>query len=133
MAKKLLSREAILAANDLPTEDVEVPEWGGAVRVRTLTGAQRDAFEAEIVTTNGRKVERNTYNIRAKLVAAAVGGEDGKLLFSRADVEALGAKSAAALDRVFDAASRLSGISDEDVQELAENLDGTPAGDSASA
>jgi len=133
MAKKLLSREAILAANDLPTEDVEVPEWGGAVRVRTLTGAQRDAFEAEIVTTNGRKVERNTYNIRAKLVAAAVVGEDGKLLFSRADVEALGAKSAAALDRVFDAASRLSGISDEDVQELAENLDGTPAGDSASA
>jgi hypothetical protein len=133
MAKKLLSREAILAANDLPTEDVEVPEWGGAVRVRTLTGAQRDAFEAEIVTTNGRKVERNTYNIRAKLVAASVVGEDGKLLFSRTDVEALGAKSAAALDRVFDAASRLSGISDEDVQELAENLDGIPAGDSASA
>lgn len=133
MAKKLLGREAILAANDLPTEDVNVPEWGGVVRVRTLTGAQRDAFEAEIVTTNGRKVERNTYNIRAKLVAASVVGEDGKLLFSRADVEALGAKSAAALDRVFDAASRLSGISDEDVQELAENLDGTPAGDSASA
>ena len=30
----LLSKTAILAAQDLQTEDVEVPEWGGAVRVR---------------------------------------------------------------------------------------------------
>ena len=30
----LLSKTAILAAQHLQTEDVEVPEWGGAVRVR---------------------------------------------------------------------------------------------------
>ena len=30
---KLLTGAAILAANDLPHEDVEVPEWGGTVRV----------------------------------------------------------------------------------------------------
>ena len=30
----LLSRDAILQAQDLPHEDVEVPEWGGMVRVR---------------------------------------------------------------------------------------------------
>ena len=30
----LLSKTAILTANDLQTEDIEVPEWGGAVRVR---------------------------------------------------------------------------------------------------
>jgi hypothetical protein len=33
----LLSKSAILCANDLQTEDVDVPEWGGAVRVRSFT------------------------------------------------------------------------------------------------
>jgi hypothetical protein len=32
-----LSPEAILAAQDLPEADVDVPEWGGRVRVRGLT------------------------------------------------------------------------------------------------
>ena len=30
----LLSKSAILCANDLQTEDAEVPEWGGALRLR---------------------------------------------------------------------------------------------------
>ena len=45
----LLSKTAILTANDLQTEDVEVPEWGGAVRVRSFTGRERDAFESSMV------------------------------------------------------------------------------------
>ena len=40
----LLSKEAILAAQDLPSEDVEVPEWGGTVRVRGLDGKGRDEY-----------------------------------------------------------------------------------------
>ena len=32
-----LSREVVLAAQDLKTEDVEVPEWGGTLLVRELT------------------------------------------------------------------------------------------------
>ncbi len=42
----LLTKDDILGADDLATEDVEVPEWGGCVRVRALTGTERDAFEA---------------------------------------------------------------------------------------
>ena len=55
----LLSKTAILTANDLQTEDVEVPEWGGAVRVRSFTGRERDAFEASMVRGEGkdRKVD----------------------------------------------------------------------------
>lgn len=32
----ILTKQAILTAQDLKTEDVAVPEWGGEVRVRTL-------------------------------------------------------------------------------------------------
>ena len=45
----ILTRDQILQANDLVTETVEVPEWGGSVFVKSLTGVERDQFEAAIV------------------------------------------------------------------------------------
>lgn len=117
----LLTRDAILKATDLPHEDVDVPEWGGTVRVRTLTGAERDQFEASIVELRGKKRKINTANIRAKLVALSVVDEQGNRLFSDADVALLGKKSAAALDRVFAVAQRLSGVTEDDVEELEKN------------
>ncbi|WP_303883420.1 hypothetical protein [Acetomicrobium mobile] len=118
---KLLTRDAILQAEDLPTEDIEVEEWGGAVRVRALTGAERDAFEQSIVEQRGKSTRMNLRNIRAKLVALTVVDADGKRLFSDKDAELLGKKSAAALDRVFEVAQRLSGLSSEDMEELSGN------------
>lgn len=118
---KFLTRDAILKAQDLPTEVVEIPEWNGAVIVRGLTGAERDAFEQSIVETRGKNTRMNLRNIRAKLVALTVVDEDGNRIFSDEDAEALGKKSAAALDRVFAVAQRLSGLRPEDVEELAGN------------
>lgn len=126
----LLSRDAILAANDIRTVDVAVPEWGGAVRLRTLTGAERDAFETASVRTSGKHVHTNLVNLRARLVAACAVDEHGARLFSEADVKALGTKSSAALDRLFDAARKLSRIGEDDVAEL--TADFTPAQDGGS-
>lgn len=118
---KLLTRDAILQANDLPYEDVEVPEWGGVVRVRTLTGKERDTFEESISQVKGKKTELRLANVRAKLAARAIVDENGNRLFSDDDISALGKKSAAALDRVFTVARRLSGFTDEDMEELVGN------------
>ena len=104
---QLLSRDAILKAQDLPTQDVAVPEWGGAVRVRALTGAERDAFEASITTGKGKNLSVVMENVRAKLVAMTVVDGEGKRVFSDEDARELGRKSAAALDRVFKAHLRL--------------------------
>lgn len=109
----LLGRDQILAAQDLPTVDVEVPEWGGTVRVRMMTGGERDAFEAGTITRHGRKIEQNLVNIRARLVALCVVDEKGQRLFSEADAVALGQKSAAALNRVFNAAQQLNALTEE--------------------
>src|SRR5690606_19506049 len=128
----VLNREAILAAKDLPRELVEVPEWGGAVYVRALTGAERDQFEASIVEQRGRDVRMAMRNIRAKLVALTVVDEDGQRNFTDDDVAALGGKSAAALDRLFAVAQRLSGLSKEDVEELAKNSESGQSADSIS-
>jgi hypothetical protein len=119
----LLSKDAILAAQDVKTEIVEVPEWGGSVKVRGLTGSERDAFEGEVIQRNGKDVKTNTRNIRARLVVLSVITEDGSRMFSFHDIETLGDKSAKALDRIFTVAMTLSGLRDEDVTEMAETFE----------
>jgi hypothetical protein len=129
-----LNREDILKADDLQTRDVPVPEWGGVVRVRGLSGAERDAFQASsvVMLPNG-KVGQDFGNMTAKLVARAIVDEDGNPLFNELDIGRLGQKSAVALARVNDVAAELSGIT-EKAQEAAEaNLEPAPTDDSGSS
>src|SRR5690606_29981972 len=117
----LLSRDAILQAQDLPTERVEVPEWSGEGIVRGLTAAERDQFEQSIVETRGKDARVTLRNVRAKLVTLRGVGDEGQRLFKGDDAELLGRKSAVALSRIFEVAQRLSGLRPEDVEELAGN------------
>ena len=123
----LLSKTAILAAQDLQTEDVEVPEWGGAVRVRSFTGRERDAFEASMVRGDGKDRKVDLTNMRARLVGLTVIDETGQRLFTDKEVDLLGAKSGAALDRVFAIAQKLNGLSGADVEEFSKNSNGVPS------
>jgi hypothetical protein len=128
----LLSREDILDVDDKVYEDIEVPEWGGEVRVRGMSGTQRDDYEASILQQNGSDRKVNLANARAKLVARCLVDADGRLLFSADDVRALGRKSARALERVFDKARELSGMTEKDVETLAENFGDDPSDDATS-
>lgn len=117
-----LTRDQILQAVDIQTEEVEVPEWGGKVLVRGLTGTERDALEAGMLEIKNRGNQRvNLTNMRAKLVSMSIIDQNGKRLFKDRDIEALGAKSALALNRVFDVAQRLAAMTEEDVEELTKN------------
>ena len=122
----VLGREAILQADDIVTEPVDVPEWGGTVLVKGMTGKQRDVFEKSMLTEAGKSRKINLENIRAKLCAATVVDKDGKELFTPDDVKALSEKSASALQRVYDVGARLCGLSNDDVEELAEGLEDSP-------
>lgn len=116
-----LTRDAILSAEDLRREPVRVPEWGGVVWVRTLTGEERDRWETMAFISEDGKVRANEDNIRARLVALSACDENGDLLFTVEDIEALGRKSATAINRLFDAASRVNAVSAADMEELAGN------------
>jgi len=129
----LLTRETILAADDLGRELVNVPEWGGDVYVRGLTGKERDAFEAGMIDQRGKSQTVNLQNIRAKLAGLSICDESGKRIFTDADLAALAGKSAVALNRVFEVARRLSGLGDDDVKELAKELEENPFAGSPSA
>jgi hypothetical protein len=124
----LLSADQILSADDRRYEIVPVPEWGGEVRLRSLSGAERDEYEDSLVQQVGNKQVTNARNARAKLVALCAVDANGQPLFSKAQVIKLGSKSSAALQRLFDVACRMNGFTDEDVKELEGNSDGGPLG-----
>ena len=118
----MLTKETILKADDLKREQVEVPEWGGHVFVRTMTGLERDRFEQFILDSRSSDQKTNLQNVRARLCSLTMCDEAGKRLFSDdAEMLALGQKSAAALDRVFSVAQKLNHIGKQDVEELAKN------------
>lgn len=127
--KKLLTRDKVNQATDIEYEYVDVPEWGGTARVRGLTGTERDSYEAslvQVVQTSGRRGGGTTVlpkmeNARARLVCMCLVDEEGNRLYADDQVGELAAKSGKALDRVFEVGSRLSGLSDEDMEELAGN------------
>lgn len=114
----LLTRDALLNATAPPQDTVAVPELGGDVIVRGMTGEERDAFEAGLIEGRGRKRDVNMKNMRAKLVAYCCIDEKGQRIFSDDDAAKLGKTRADVLNRLFTVAQKLSGISEDDADEL---------------
>jgi hypothetical protein len=125
----LLSKAAILSAEDLQHEDVPVPQWGGTVRVRVMNGVERDEFRALMASDEPIPVGR----FAAALLAATCVDESGQRLFSMDDIEALQAKSAASLDAPAAAAMRLNRLAATAVEDAAKNSASGQSGDSGSA
>jgi len=130
----LISREELLAATALPEETVDLPELGPdkQVRMRGLTGAQRDSWEASLITFKGNDRRVNARNARARLISMSAVDEQGKRLFSPADIEALGNLSAKIIQRLYEVALRVSGVTDDEVEELTKNSEDVPSDDSGS-
>lgn len=90
-------------------------------------GDQRDAFEVSLLESRGKSREVNLRDMRAKLVAASVRKADDSRVFTDGQVVALGRKNAAALQRVFRVAQRLSGLAEDEVDELISELGEDPS------
>jgi len=119
-----LGREDILKASDNDPEEVEVPEWGGTVLVRGMTGRERDAFELSLLQPGrGGRRTVDPANMRAKLVARCIIDDDGNRLFTDADAAELGGKSAGAMNRVYAVAARLSGMAEEEQEDLTRDFE----------
>ena len=126
----VLTKADILGKCDRQPVEVEVPEWGGTVLVAIMSGEARDAFEAEMVASRERG--EMTKNLRARYVARCVVDADGNRLFDESDIPALGSKSGAALDRVYEAALHANKVTAQDIDELEGNSSADLSGSSTS-
>jgi hypothetical protein len=107
----ILSRDEILGAEDRRFVEVEVPEWGGTVRIGVMTGRQRMALQLAM--------EKDKDGFIEQLVAHSACDPDGLPLFTGSDIEKLGRKSAAALERCFAAAADLNGLTRKSIDDAA--------------
>lgn len=105
----LLNKDQILKANDLPFREVEVQEWSGSVRIRTMTVKEQEA----LILSTTRDGEQDMKDFRVKLLSKVLCDEDGERLFTDADIENLGSKSAKVIQRLFKVAQEVNGMAEE--------------------
>ncbi len=110
----ILTREAILEAQDLKRKTINVPEWGGEVIVTEMTVARRLEFEKRLTDDEDL--------MRQLLVAFCAVDEAGELLFTLEDVQALGKKNFKAIHKVSEVALRLNRVGAVQERELQENF-----------
>lgn len=122
-------RDQILAAQDIPSESVDVPEWGVKVEVRGMTGAERTRIMDKAVGQTG---DVNLQFVYPEIViATSFDPESGEQIFSPSDRDALLAKSANALDRLASVGMRLSGFTQESADVAGKDSSATATADSS--
>lgn len=122
MTMTILTKDDILTADDKKAKEVEVKEWGGAVRMIPMSGVERDEFEAMIQkrTVAGGKVDGR--GIRVALIALSLVDENGVRIFQTKEDEALlNKKASPVLEELFKAAQKVNGLGDDDIKELEKN------------
>jgi len=119
----MLTKDQILSSKDLKRETVNIPEWGGDVLIRELTGRQRDILEGLFASRVNPKTGAvvSTKDLRAKMVIMSVIDENGEYLFTDRDTEAVSGKSAKALDRIVEAVQKMNGLAEDSIEEAEGN------------
>lgn len=114
---------------DTVIKKVECPEWAemGDIYVRSMTGTSRDNYDMGLYHASLVEADKRDYNMRAEMAVASACDVDGNLLFTKDDLSWLGTKSGAVLDRIFDAAKDLSGVSEKDIAEMEKSLEAAPS------
>lgn len=121
MKKDLLSRDSVLASS-LPVEDVEIPEWGGVIRIQAMSAARG----AEYMRAS-QKI--NPDHILALLVTFCAVDGQGNLLFTPEDAASLIEKEMDPINKLGQAAVRINGMRKAAAENLAEPQDGASDSD----
>lgn len=105
----MLTLEAIHKAKDYRESDVEVPEWGGAVKCRTLSMAARYEISERSVIDKGGKP--GVDNVKFAAGTLAHGVIEPKMSFDEA-MEVIKTHSPEAIQRLVDEVWKLSGLAE---------------------
>lgn len=124
--KKVLSRSDFLSASaNLKRELVEVDELGGAVYLRELSAKQILEYNERIkrLQADGASLTPSaSVDLMAALISMTACDEDGALLFTEADVQALAENNINLLITLSAKALEVSGMNTAAVVEVTENL-----------
>lgn len=120
---QFLTKQQIIEAQDRRYAEVDVPEWGGKVRLTSLTADQQMKHE-QMVKKGDTKV-----NPLTSMLAASIVDEKGELIFNEKDMAELGKKSPKVLVRLLAAMKELNKNDEDDKKG---NSEANPTDDSPS-
>lgn len=109
-----LSKEDILKVDDMRYHCITIPEWGGDIRLKTMSLADQLAYE-EV------RKDSKTEDIIIQLVKTSCVDENGKQLFSDEEVKQLNIKSAEVICRIFQKCLDINAVESEKVEKQAKN------------
>lgn len=125
-------REAVRNTK-IERELLTVPELGGEIYVRGMSGKERDKFEEGLRIRTGRKAgQSDLRNFRATLAVKVIVNENGERVLNDGDADLFGKLPAGVLDRIIAKCTDLSGKAAEEVEELG-NDSASPAASVVSA
>ena len=102
--KSYLTAESILQSEDFAYDEVDCPEWGGTVRIRSMSGAQR--------VTLKKAIEQGQNDIDEMVCVMCIVDADGNRIFNRSQIGELGKKNTKAISRVAKRIVEISGLRD---------------------
>ena len=109
-------RDKILAVtNDTPSELVHIEEWGVDVLVRGFSLGAKDDFLTTVYNAETKKSDIKAFTVGV-LIGTAYDPESGDKLFSESDVPILKQKSAAAIQKIVDIGTKLSGLTEDAIE-----------------
>jgi hypothetical protein len=111
-------KDRIFASQDLTNEVVDIPEWGVKLEVRSMSAGDRSRSIRNWV---GEDNQVDLVRFYPAIIAASVfDPESGERVFTDADAEKLNEKSSRVIERLAQVALRLSGMTQEAVDEAGE-------------
>lgn len=107
----------ILDSDDIKYEPLEIPEWGGKVLLKSLSGEERDKVERMARQFSAGEIP----GYSAEIAAMTVCDGNKKLLFTNAELPRLRKKSGAILRKIFDAVAKQNLLTPDAIQDAAKN------------
>lgn len=106
---QILTRQQVLEASDLEEATVEIPAWGGAIKVRGFTKAQQQSIRKQAMVDG--KMDEDRFEV-LMFIQGVVEPE-----FGPDDFELLRGKSAMSMDLVLAKILELSGLTPKALKE----------------
>lgn len=123
MSSKVLSATDILNTVEPELHRVNVPEWGGDVFIKEMSGKERGQFEGFVQNKIGDgKGEVDVAEIRVTLLSFSLVDDKGERLFKDTEkLAALNKKSGKVLARLGELAQDVNGMSKGSTAEMRKN------------
>lgn len=113
----LLGKEQLLQSPSLATQDVELPEFGGTLRIREWTGADNDAFGKAV---DGIKFDGAMF--AAAVAVSAVDDRGNRLFDMNGDLTRIASTwPKSALQRVWNAVQSMNRIGQQGLEDAEKN------------